>query len=391
MRQFLAWVDERFSGWLFRGFPLARESLALYRISFAGYHLLFGIPNYVWISANPNIFFDPHPSLALLFNGFPSYFTLQLFSSLVCLLFIMLLFGYRTRLVSVLLTATLIFANSFKYSFGKIDHDIMPVMIPLVMSFSGWGACFSLDSLRQTSRERYALTQSWPVAFIALLIAIGFFSAGLPKALKWIDFDLATHGVRRWVTSAFYIEGHDDLLVPLFVKITNPYFWESLDVLAVIFELGFLATLPFPGAFRLYIGLAVLFHFNNHLMLNIPFAEYMVVYLLFINWEAIHAYVKKKHILDRLQDMLRLKYLWMFVAIYLPLYYMGQTVVSGTSARTSSPLQFFIRGAFELDYTDLRGVVVVSTATVIVLMIALSKVRHWFAGAHKGRQIAEAS
>jgi hypothetical protein len=114
----------------------------------------------------------------------------------------------------------------------------------------------------------------------------------------------------------------------------------------------------------------------------------MVVYLLFSNWEAIYAYVKQKNILDRIQGMLRLKYLCAFVAIYLPLYYMGQTVVSGTSARTSSPLQFFIRGAFGLDYTNLRGVVVVSAATVIVLMIALSKVVRWFTGAHKAREMA---
>ena len=48
-----------------------------------------------------------------------------------------------------------------------------------------------------------ATHRNWPIALMALLVAFGFFSAGLPKALKWIDFDLSTSGVRSWVSIIF--------------------------------------------------------------------------------------------------------------------------------------------------------------------------------------------
>ena len=374
MRPLLSWIDNRIDNWIFHGFTLSPESLALYRICFAAYSLLFGIPSFVWIDANPDVFYDPPPSLAALFSGFPSYAILQAFSTFVCLLFILLLFGYKTRMVSVLLTLTLIVANSFTYSFGKIDHDIIPVVTPSVMSFSGWGACLSLDALQKRVHRDPAPSRNWPVALMALIVTFGFLSAGLPKALKWIDFDVSTHGVRSWVIAAFFTEARQDFLVPVFVRISDPYFWELLDIVAVAFELGFLVVLPFPKLFRLYIGLAVLFHFNNHLMLNIPFAEYMIVYLLFLNWEPLVAYVKNNHVLDRIGRLMRFDYLILFTIAYLPFYYASQTIAVGTSARTASPLQFFVGEGFGLDYKDLRGLIVVSGALTVVLYIALSKI-----------------
>ena len=385
MRRLLKWVNEYAEKWIFDSFTMSPESLGLYRIAFAAYALLFGVPNFVWISANPQIFWNPPPSLARLFNGFPDYIMLQFLSSLVCLLFIMLLFGYKTRLVSVLLTTTLILANSFRFSFGKIDHDIMIVITPFVMSFSGWGACFSLDSLQQSNEQRCVATHgNWPIALMALLVAFGFFSAGLPKALKWIDFDLSTSGVRSWVQRSFLL-GRQNLLLPVFASITNPFFWETLDIMAVAFEVGFILALPLPKLFRFYVGLAVLFHLNNHLMLNIAFEEYMVVYLLFLNWEPIVSYLKRMHLLNGFQKIIRFEYMIAFTAVYFPFYYMAQSVVTGTSALTLSPLQYFVRGAFGLDYNDLRGTVVVSTAAAIVLWIALPKMARFFLSCRIGR------
>jgi uncharacterized membrane protein YphA (DoxX/SURF4 family) len=373
MRRLLESINRYSEKWLFESFTVSPESLGLYRIAFAAYPLLFGVPSFVWISTNPQVFWAPAPSLARFFSGFPDYLVLQLLSSLVCLLFIMLLFGYKTRLVSITLTTTLIVANSFRYSFGKIDHDIMVVITPLVMSFSAWGARFSLDS-RQRKNGGYdsAVDRSWPIALMALFVAFGFFSAGLPKALKWIDFDLSTSGVRSWVQASVFW-GRESLLVPFFANITNTLFWEALDILAVAFEIGFLFALVWPKVFRLYVGLAVLFHFNNHLMLNIAFEEYMIVYLLFLNWQPVVSYLEKKGLLDKLQEIIRLEYMIAFAVLYLPFYYLAQGVVTGTSALTSSPLQYFVRSGFGLEYYDLRGAVVVSAAAAIVLWIALPK------------------
>jgi hypothetical protein len=111
----------------------------------------------------------------------------------------------------------------------------------------------------------------------------------------------------------------------------------------------------------------------------------MVVYLLFLNWEPIVSYLKRMHLLNGFQKIMRFEYMIAFTAVYFPFYYLAQSVVAGTSALTSSPLQYFVRGAFGLEYYDLRGAVVVSTAAAIVLWIALPKMARFFLSFRIGR------
>jgi hypothetical protein len=91
------------------------------------------------------------------------------------------------------------------------------------------------------------------------------------------------------------------------------------------------------------------------------------------------------HLLNGFQKIMRFKYMIAFTAVYFPFYYFAQSVVTGTSALTSSPLQYFVRGAFGLEYYDLRGAVVVSTAAAIVLWIALPKMARFFLSFRIGR------
>jgi hypothetical protein len=77
------------------------------------------------------------------------------------------------------------------------------------------------------------------------------------------------------------------MLAPFFASLTSPWIWELLDVAAVVFELGFIVALVVgPRAFTAWIALAVLFHFNNYLMLNISFLVHLPLYLAFVDWEA---------------------------------------------------------------------------------------------------------
>ena len=59
-----------------------------------------------------------------------------------------LLFGYRTRLASFGLAALLVFGNVFRYSAGKIDHDILLIAILFCLGGSDWGSRFSSDARR---------------------------------------------------------------------------------------------------------------------------------------------------------------------------------------------------------------------------------------------------
>lgn len=281
----LTWFDH----FLNDAYSVSVEGLALYRICFAAYFLIFGLPVFSWINKNPDIFFNPpNYSISALFSSFPPAWFFISLDIIICFLFLFLLFGYKTRTTSILLTVLLIIGYSFRYSFGKIDHNIIPTITPFFMAFSGWGNTLSLDSKFKRNKLDISDNESGlSIALLAVMLGFGFFSAGFPKLIDWIDFDLATQGARGWVISSFYILERQDFLVPFYASVQNPMFWEILDIFAVIFELGFIIAVFKPKLFKIYVSLAVLFHFNNYLMLNISFVNHLIVYLLYINWDSV--------------------------------------------------------------------------------------------------------
>ena len=260
--------------------------LGCFRIAFCLYYLLvLGVPNYVWITRASPSFFYPPIGIPWFFPGFPPSLVFYAVSALVLAGYIALLLGWRTRQVGIALTALLLFGHGFKYSFAKIDHDIVHVMVPLAMSWSGWGRRFSIDALRGSARE----ASRWGGLIMAGLLAFGFFTAGWPKLRGWVDFDLSTQGARSWVLRGYYLNGRQDWLSPTFARMENPWIWEMMDLGAVVFELGFMIAILAPRAFRFWVAIAVGFHFWNNLMLNIPFTGMMSVYLFFVSWDRVAA------------------------------------------------------------------------------------------------------
>ncbi len=274
----------KYDGWVFNSFPMTPEALGVYRIIYCLYVLLIsGIPEWTWISEMPNDIYTPPPiSIASFFSGFPGYYFLLSLTICLGLLYVVLLFGYKTKIVSILVSILYIVGNSFLYSRGKIDHtDLLLVLIPLIMAFSNWGARFSIDSICVSGKKQE--THSWPVTFIALIMGFAYFSAGLPKLLGgWLN--PSTHAVKGILYSYYYSQGHQSYLAPFFITVQSDLFWELLDYLTVFYELSFLFVIFLPTVFRTYIYFALSFHLMVLLMLNITFTENMVAYLLFINW-----------------------------------------------------------------------------------------------------------
>jgi len=274
----------RLDRWIHGFLPASPDGLALARVLFAGFFLVTGIPTFSWEAGNPPAFYNPPPlSLAALAADFPPAPVLHALDLAMIVLLVLLLVGWRTRATSLLLTLVWIVGNSFRFSFGKIDHTIMGVVTPAVMAFSGWGARLSIDA--KQGRTRPDDVKAWPLALLALLLAFGFFSAGVPKALAWADFDLSTQGARSWLVSGWYELDRRKLLAPFFMRITSRVFWEGMDLTAVAFELGFLFALARRSAFRIYLFVAVMFHFMNLLMLNIVFMVLLPVYIVLAPWE----------------------------------------------------------------------------------------------------------
>ncbi|MEL7520185.1 MAG: hypothetical protein AAF050_16395 [Cyanobacteria bacterium J06649_5] len=271
------------------------ESLCLFRIVFGLFTLCLWWKSYRWIGSVPETFFAPHFfTLPALFPGFPPAFVFYGLDIGIALLVMTLTIGAFTRFSTRGLLVLFTIAESFHYSLGKIDHEILYLCVLLVMSFKDWGRYFSIDSLRSggTTRgeqahrqaDRQRLDNLW---ILAVFVTFGFFSAGFGKALSWVDFDLTTSGFLSWLYRGYFTEGNDRLLAPLLMKINFPLLWELLDISAVIFELGFLWAMFSRRSWYVWLTIACSFHLANCLLLNIPFVQNAIAYLAFVPWSQV--------------------------------------------------------------------------------------------------------
>jgi len=307
----------RLDSWIHGFVPVTPEGLAICRIVFASFYLLYGLPWFAWTARNPAGFLNPSPlNIAAVLSDFPSVAAMKTLDVLVGICFICLLVGFRTRLVSIILTMAWMLGDSVRFSFGKIDCEMIVVAVPAIMAFAGWGDFYSIDARRRTGEA--PAPRTWPVSLLALLIGFGFLSAGVPKLMTWIDFDPSTQGARSWLMFG-WSDGRQALLAPLFVRINSPWFWEIADYMAVIFEMTFIFSLVSLRAFRSFVFVAIVFHVTNLLMLNIGFETFLPMYLIFAPWERVapHAARAVGRSLNRIGSA---QMLGALLVLFLPLY-----------------------------------------------------------------------
>jgi len=271
--------------WYDQNYDIDARHLSLFRIFFCLYAIfIVGLPNYLWISTNHAIpFFPPELSLGSLFSDLPPLFFFTIITVLIHLLFGCLLFGFFTRPVSISLSILMVIGHTFKYSFGKIDHDIFFVLLPLLLCNSGWGDYFSLDKIRNsasTSREKFS------VRYIALFFGYAMFIAGVGKYVgDWLHLDSQAvyYHAFRYQT----LTDTPPLAPSFFIKYFNTNWSEIFDYLIVFFETGFLLAVVKPSIFRIFICLTLIFHFINFITLGIGFIGNIPLYILFIKWQKV--------------------------------------------------------------------------------------------------------
>lgn len=280
-------LRERLDRWIFDGYGATAGGLALYRMAFVLFVVLFVAPghssteDFAALFGFPAAFYAPPPGPMQVFSGFPPAWVGGVVQGLLSLSLAALFVGYRTRLAAVLTGALFLFGYGFSYAFGKINHNILFVLVPLVMAPSGWGAALSVDARRGVRRP----VARWTLSMLALLVGFGFFTAGFAKLIGgWLD--PTTHATQGHLVKQFFVRGRQDLLAPQALGLSNGFVWEVLDYLTVFFELGFLVAVFVPRLFRLFAAAAVLFHCSTVLMLNIAFTFNLIVYAAFLPWDA---------------------------------------------------------------------------------------------------------
>ncbi|MFG6104606.1 hypothetical protein D0962_11080 [Leptolyngbyaceae cyanobacterium CCMR0082] len=288
-------------------------SLCLFRVVFGLFTLFLRWPSFRWLSTVPDAFYNPPIfSLSSFLAGFPHAFVFYGIDFCLSVFIVALLIGLFTRFATVALLTTLIVANSFQYSLGKIDHGgVLYLCVLLVMSFQDWGRYFSVDSLlfygRQVHQESSKPHKN--LYFLALLIAFSFFTAGFGKALAWVDFDLSTSGFLSWLYSGYFSYGRTHLLAPFIVGLDLPLLWELIDYSAVLFELGFLLAMFWRRAWYVWLALGCFFHLSNSLLLNIPFNTNAIAYLAFIPWSQLGLF-------DRFSFHTFRRWIWLLLALW---------------------------------------------------------------------------
>lgn len=272
-------VTSRFERWI-QNHALAPRDLAVYRVLYATYILLLIVPVAPWLSLAPAAFFRPPPGLAAMFTAVWPAGTLLALNLLLALFVSCLLVGWRTRLASIGTGLTLLVLNSWAYSPGKINHDIVLVLIPLVLAFSGWGQAFSIDTAR--GRDGVA-AEPWPMALLALLVGFAMFTAGWAKVTTgWLDPDVwATYG---HLVLNYRFTGRETWAATWALSVESQAFWKSGDWAAVALEAGFLMVVVSRRAFCFTMALATFLHLGVLLLFDIAFSENLIAYAAFVRY-----------------------------------------------------------------------------------------------------------
>ena len=268
--------------WMFDEYWLADESLAVSRVLTALCLLALVYPRYVWLTTFPSSFYAPPLGLGIFFSGLPPSWMLWALLAAAVTLTLALLVGWHTRLVGLALAAVLLVGNTFEYALGKINHDILLLVVLVTMSFSGWGRRFSVDERRSVGMAPAA---AWPVALLALVVGFAMFSAGLPKAMAgWLD--PRTQSAEYHLLVNYYVFERPTVVGRLALDHVPTAGWEALDWATVGLELSFLPAAFSRRATLAVCGLAVLFHAVIHATMEISFSTNLLAYAMFVDWAA---------------------------------------------------------------------------------------------------------
>ncbi len=275
----------RFEERVIGGYVADATDIAIFRIIYASYLLFQIVPIASWLPQTPQAFFHPPIGFAAFFTAPPSAFVIVGLNLLLSLFASMLLVGWRTRVASLGTGLTLLILNSWSYSLGKIDHEVLLVIAPLVMRYSCWGSSLSVDSIRPPHAACEESNAS-PLALLAILIGFAMFTSGWSKATSgWLDSNrLCTYG---YVVGRELQSGRETSVVQWALAIDSVWFWKMADWTTVVFELAFLPAALFGRSFRFMLIVASCFHLCVLLLLDIPFSANLIVYGAFVPYTTI--------------------------------------------------------------------------------------------------------
>lgn len=230
--------------------------------------------SFVKLAQAPDIFFNPPLSIAQLFTGFPDIVTAWGLDILLHVLFGLAFFSIKPSLVYCLIFLLLYLANSLGMSFGKVNHNFVSLILPLILSLGYF--------LKAKSPSHIGFTKS----IYAFLIGFAFFTAGLPKLFAGDWVAIWQHSVKNYAVNFAIFDNPLSKVLGFnnFIFNVSDMFWEFLDYFTLGFELLFLPAAFKHKHFHYFLLLASVFHLGTYFFLEIGFFHHFLCYLFFINW-----------------------------------------------------------------------------------------------------------
>ncbi|REL33300.1 hypothetical protein DYD21_10995 [Rhodohalobacter sp. SW132] len=348
----------KFEQWIFESYSPGAEGLAIYRIFASLLFLFFLLPDfglYSVLTSYPTDFFTPPPGPMMLFDDFPPEIFLQAVHILLILSWIGVLLGIYTKISSVTAGISMLILQGFMFSLGKINHELLLSVTPIIMAFSNWGAAFSFDSAKRRVSEK---TEGWPLVLLALFIGFMMFTAGFPKILGgWLD--PTTQATKGHLLNQYFMRGRQDLLADAAVQIDSAWIWEFLDWATILFEVGFLVAVLKAGWFRLFCCFAVMFHFSTMMTLNIAFLPNFLAYAAFFKWDDLADKLKNQSLSTKTKQNSARMALYFGGALFLFFFVLRWVSDRGLLISTTEP--------------TLHEVVLISLFLLIVIFLGIKK------------------
>lgn len=239
-----------------------------YRVVFAFLLLIFFLPSWSWMVDLPTSFYlPPYISITSFFSSFPSNPIVIFSDILIVVLFWAILVGIKSRTASFLSCVLLIVMQSFSYSVGKIDHDILFLFSFIVLASSNGGAKYAF--VRDSYLDSIYVDRASNL--LALFIGFGMLTSAVPKLLSWIDFSVETSAIWGWYLRSKYILFRDPLFDGVLFHLRD-WMVESIEYLIVLFELLALPSLLLGRRFWIaWLTIACVFHLSILIFLGIDF------------------------------------------------------------------------------------------------------------------------
>ena len=245
------------------------RSLAIVRMLFGTVLLLFLLPRFQWIAGFPDSFFDPPPGPMAAFAGFPPRAYFLVVDAILVAAAVFLTAGRHVTVASVLISGGLLAGNLWAYSFGKIAHDILLVVLPLFLAAAGW--------------DGRARSSARPLALLAVVIGLAMATGAWQKIQTgWLD--LSASAVLGHTVTSVVADGQSALW-RLALRLLPPPAWEVMDYVTVSFEAAFILLVGRAAWFRTLCGFACFFHVAVALLMRITFVWNIPAYAAFVDWD----------------------------------------------------------------------------------------------------------